>query len=267
MTVHLHATCWNEARMLPFFFEHYDRFVDRYFIRDNCSDDGSLDILAAHPRVEIMELQLEGDSLCQAAFEQVNEFWKPSVGAADWVAVCNIDEFFWHPDLPWYLAACKRRGITHIPSSGWEMFSEEFPVAGEHLPQTRRLGLRFPHMDKPSFFNPDAITDSGFAMARHSAEPQGRVIQPAETEMQLLHYKHLGHDYTVARQAELGARMRELDREKKWGFQYEPELVLQRLEGLRQNSTIVAASARGEGKGRRDKAKLRMPKARPLARS
>ena len=43
--IHLHATCWNEERMLPFFFRYYDRFVDRYFIHDNQSSDGSIEIL------------------------------------------------------------------------------------------------------------------------------------------------------------------------------------------------------------------------------
>ncbi len=253
--------------MLPFFFEHYDRFVDRYFIHDNSSDDASLDILAAHPRVTVLPLVLEGDSMCQAAFEQVNEFWKPSVGEADWVAVCNVDELFWHPDLPWYLKACKGRGITHIPSTGWEMITDVFPSPGEHLPRVRRRGLRFPRMDKPSFFNPEAITDSGFAMARHSSQPRGRVVEPERVEVQLLHYKHLGDDYTIARQAQLQARMRSLDREKKWGFQYDPDLVLKRLVELRAKAQTVAVPARGVGRGRRGKWKPRPPVAIASARN
>lgn len=261
MVTHLHASCWNEERMLPFFFEHYDRFVDRYFIHDNDSDDGSLEILAAHPRVTVLPLVLEGDSMCQAAFEKVNELWKPSVGQADWVAVCNIDELFWHPDLPWYLKICKNRGITHIPAIGWNMVSDRFPEPGEHLPRTLRTGMRADAMDKPSFFNPNAITDSGFAMARHSSQPRGRVVVPDRPEVQLLHYKHLGEEYTLARQAELWARMRSLDRERKWGFHYEPELVKKRLAELRANASTVAAPARGEGQSRRAKWKPRAPKA------
>jgi hypothetical protein len=37
MIVHLHASCWNEERMLPFFCRYYDRFVDHYFIHDRAS--------------------------------------------------------------------------------------------------------------------------------------------------------------------------------------------------------------------------------------
>jgi Glycosyl transferase family 2 len=251
--------------MLPLFFRHYDSLVDRYFIHDNQSSDRSLEILAAHPRVTVLPLHLDGDSLCQAAFEQVNTFWKPSVGSADWVAVCNVDEFFWHPDLPWYLRQCRKRGITWIPTRGWEMVGDDFPSPDEHLPTTRRAGVRHPPLDKPSFFNPSAITDSGFGMARHVAAPVGRVVVPERCEMQLLHYKHLGFEYTVRRQAELGERMRALDRKKKWGFHYEAALVEASFRSLRAAAVTVAAPARGQGHGRGDKWQARMP--RPLHRS
>ncbi len=246
--------------MLPLFFRYYDRFVDRYYIHDNQSSDRSLEILAAHPRVTILPLHLEGDSLCQAAFEQVNSFWKPSVGEADWVAVGNIDEFFWHPDLPWYLRQCRNRGITWLPTTGWDMVTDDFPDDGECLPLTRRHGVRNDTLDKPSFFNPNAIVDSGFGMARHQAEPTGRVLVPDRCEMQLLHYKHLGHDYVVRRQEELGARMRDLDRQKKWGFHYDPALVEARFSELKTAAVPVAAPTRGAGRGRRDKWKPRVPR-------
>lgn len=251
--------------MLPLFFNYYDAFVDRYYIHDNGSDDGSLEILEAHPRVTVLPLVLEGDSLCESAFQQVNNFWKPSIGAADWVAVCNVDELFWHPDLPWYLEQCRKRDITWIPTTGWEMMTEDFPAPETHLPTACRRGVRFPHMDKPSFFNPNSITDSGFAMARHSAEPKGQVILPKQCEVQLLHYKHLGFEYTSTRQAELQARMREKDREKKWGFQYDAELVVKRFEELRSEGTTVAAPSRGSGHRRAEKWRPRAPKPRRIA--
>src|SRR5690242_2946962 len=47
--VHLYALCWNDAYMLPYFFRHYDSFVDRYIIFDDGSTDRSLDILRRHP--------------------------------------------------------------------------------------------------------------------------------------------------------------------------------------------------------------------------
>src|SRR5260370_33355377 len=51
--VHLYAQCWNDAFMLPYFFRHYDGFVDRYVIFDDGSTDRSLAILRDHPRVKL----------------------------------------------------------------------------------------------------------------------------------------------------------------------------------------------------------------------
>lgn len=246
--------------MLPYFFRYYDPVVDRYVIHDNGSTDRSLEILAAHPRVTVVPLVLDGESLCQAAFEQVNQFWLGSRGVADWVAVCNIDEFFWHPDLPWYLGACRRRGITWIPSRGYEMVSDRFPGPEDDLPRTIRQGARAPHYDKPSFFNPEAITHSGFAMARHTAHPQGHVRIPDRQEMVMLHYKNLGLDYVTSRHAELGARLRDLDRKKKWGFQYDPELTVRRFEEFRQAAREVVPPPGRRGDRR---TVLRMPRPAP----
>ena len=35
MRVHLYSICWNDARILPYFFRHYDSLVDRYVIYDD----------------------------------------------------------------------------------------------------------------------------------------------------------------------------------------------------------------------------------------
>ena len=51
--LHLYALCWNEEKMLPHFFRHYDALVDRYFIFDNASSDRSREMLEAHPRVTL----------------------------------------------------------------------------------------------------------------------------------------------------------------------------------------------------------------------
>ena len=41
--IHLYTICWNEERMLPFFFRHYDQWVDRYVVYDDNSTDATLE--------------------------------------------------------------------------------------------------------------------------------------------------------------------------------------------------------------------------------
>ena len=62
LKIHLYCLCWNDARMLPYFFRHYDDIVERYFIFDNGSTDGSLALLDSHPRVETTHFEVPGDS-------------------------------------------------------------------------------------------------------------------------------------------------------------------------------------------------------------
>ena len=245
LIVHLHASCWNEERMLPFFFRHYDGLVDRYFIHDNQSTDGSLDILKAHPRVTILPLLLKGESMVEAAFAQVNQFWHPSRGQADWVAVCNVDELFWHVDLTWYLRECRRKGITFLQSTGYQMVSQSFAKPSDNLVRTYRFGTRDALYDKPAFFNPAAITESGFAIARHGCDPKGHVVRAEHGEILLLHYKYLGQEYVTERHAELNARRRSRDVKQEYGWQYDPSATQTLYWKLMVKSSEIVPSYQG----------------------
>jgi hypothetical protein len=192
---------------------------------------------------------LEGESRFEAVCAQVNQFWHPSRGKADWVAVCNIDEFFWHFDLPWYLWRCRKEGITWLQSQGYQMVSKTFPDPGDDPIRTHRFGVRDrQYFDKPAFFNPDAVTESGFAGGRHHADPKGHIVRPECEEIVLAHYKYLGLDYVMQRHAELNARRRARDLEKGFGWHYDAEasrtafayLMAQRIEVLPKDQGLVA---------------------------
>ena len=65
--VHLYALVWNELPILPFFLEHYRPFVDRFFLFDDGSDDGSYEYLAAQPDVALKRFHSGGKSFVEAA--------------------------------------------------------------------------------------------------------------------------------------------------------------------------------------------------------
>ncbi len=208
--VHLYALCWNEERMLPFFFRHYDSLVDRYFIFDNDSTDGSRERLLSHPRVTLGHFSF-GASFLENALEFYDHCWKASRGTADWVLVCNVDEHIDHPDLRGYLQSCRDRGITLIVTDGYEMVSETFPAETARLASLIRKGAPQARYLKPQLFNPDQIREIHFEPGRHSARPEGVVCCPLQKEVKLLHYKYLGEDYTCQRLAELGQRIPRVD--------------------------------------------------------
>jgi Glycosyl transferase family 2 len=128
MQVHLYALCWNDADMLPFFFQHYDPLVSQYFIFDDHSSDGSLDLMRAHPNVEVEPfVRSDPDSFTLSELSISNECWKRSRGSADWVLVIDIDEHLFHPDLSKLLMRYKALGISIVPALGYQMISDEFP--------------------------------------------------------------------------------------------------------------------------------------------
>jgi hypothetical protein len=209
MTIHLYALCWNDDRMLGFFFRHYDRFVDRYIIFDDGSSDASRAILSAHPRVELRDMpaNLAGLGVTERALELWNGAWKESRGSADWVFVTEIDEHLEYPELLGYLAGCKASGVTIVPALGFQMLSPVFPDANEMLCATRTLGAPFMQQSKLSIFDPSAVDQIAYAAGRHVAAPTGRVIAPSRDELVNRHYKYLGPDYVYARNQALGARL------------------------------------------------------------
>jgi Glycosyl transferase family 2 len=223
LRVHLFCLCWNDARMLPFFFRHYDRFVDRYFVYDNGSTDQSIPILKKHRRVELSHFDVTGDSFIDEERRLGDTIWKGS--DADWVIVTDIDEHIHHPEILEYLRRCKERGVTAIQTIGYEMISEVFPrdTPGREqrlLNDLVTVGARSEGHDRLCIFDPRAITETNFNPGRHKASPQGRVVWPKYSEILLLHFKQLGVDYAAVRSAELKQGLRPRDVEQGWGFQY-----------------------------------------------
>ncbi|MCX5867832.1 MAG: glycosyltransferase [Proteobacteria bacterium] len=224
--IHLYATCWNEVRLLGFFFKHYDSVVQRYMIYDEGSNDGSLDLLIGHPKVEVRRfVRRYPDSFVLSELDLFNNCWKESRGfrgspSADWVIVCNIDEHLMHPDLGGYLSKCLEAGITAIPALGYQMLSDEFPRPSEHLCKTRTSALPDPTDCKLILFSPSEIKEINYKPGGHVAQPEGRVIAPARDELLLLNYQILGIDYTLKRFAELRSGLGPLDHARGWGFHY-----------------------------------------------
>ena len=219
--VHLYALCWNDAFMLPHFFRHYDAFVDRYIIFDDGSDDGSRDVLAGHPKVELRDFSWsDPTSFVLSEKEFSNECWKESRGKADWVIVTDLDEHLYHSAFVDYLDRCLAAGVTAIPALGFQMVSDEVPTDDARLVDAVPTGAPFDEMMKLSVFCPDAVTETNFTPGRHKAQLAGDIHFPDHDEVLLLHFKYLGVARTLARQRALLARLGQVDLENRWGHQY-----------------------------------------------
>jgi len=218
-TIHLYCMCWNDERMLPHFFRHYDPIVDRYFVFESGSTDRSMALLEKHGRVSVSDFDISGDSFVEAARQLCDTVWQNSL--ADWVIIVDIDEHLYHPNLPGYLERCSSQGVTAIEACGYEMVSDHFPSsASKPLCELVTNGVRSAGHDKLCILNPREVTATNYGSGRHEAQPTGEVVWPPCKEVLLLHYKQLGVDYAIARSAELGQRLRARDLEERWGVQW-----------------------------------------------
>jgi len=218
LRIELYCLCWNDARMLPHFFKHYDQIVDRYFVFDNGSTDESLYMLENHGRVSVEHFDVRGKSFVTKERRLGDTMWRKS--DADWVIVTDIDEFTYHPHLIDYLRRCKEQKITAIRSIGYDMVSDSFPSPSQPLVELVTRGRRSIPQDRLCIFNPKALTATNFGPGRHVARPKGRVVWPNYREVLLLHYKQLGLDYAIGRSAELRLGLRSRDLEYGWGAHY-----------------------------------------------
>jgi hypothetical protein len=244
--VHLYAACWNEIGMIDFFLRHYDPWVERFVIYDDGSTDGSRERLAEHPRVELRELErTHPDSLVLSLRDLYDNAWKESRGSAEWVVVVNLDEHLHHTDMPGYLAACGRAGVTAVPALGYQMVSEDVPAPGAMLTEEVPLGVPWRNMSKLALFDPDAIDEVNYSVGRHSASPTGRVVYPDRDELLNLHFKCLGVEYVTGRHAEQRTRLGAVDRSHGYGHRYlaDREEIEEWLSGLHGEATEPLAAA------------------------
>jgi glycosyltransferase involved in cell wall biosynthesis len=210
--------------MLGFFFRHYDPWVDRYVVYDDNSTDGSLDILRAHPKVELRTFaRVRADSFVLSHKTMQDEAWRESRGQADWVVVTAIDEHLLVQgrSMSVYLTEQKARGVTLLPALGYDLNHPTFPKdRGDLLVRTITRGRPRSGFNKLSIFDPDAVQETGFGPGRHAAEPVGNLRLPARDEVMLWHYKHLGFERNAAREATQALRLGPTDIANGFGQQY-----------------------------------------------
>jgi len=221
--VHLYTICWDEADMLGFFFRHYDPWVDRYVIYDDGSTDGSLDILHAHPKVELRRfVRTNAESFVLSHRALQNEVWKESRGLADWIVVTAIDEHLHVPgrEMAGYLAEEADRGVTLIPALGFDLNHLDMPDDVGLLTQRIIHGRPRIAFNKLSLFKPEALRETGFGPGRHGAVPQGDLCLPAQDNLVLWHYKHLGFIRNANREALQAERLGQVDRAQGLGQHY-----------------------------------------------
>lgn len=215
MNIHVFTHFYNEARMLPFWMRHYATFADRLTVFvDRDTTDASRQIAeAAGAEVRLMPLAgLQDDAFVAFAADQVRAC------AADWALWPDCDEFILG-DVRRVLADALPFGWPLLrPFHGWQMIHPEFPADdGRQLYQIVTRGTSEQGVTKPVIVRPGAAFT--WAAGKHQSTPAAQWTRA----LTMLHFRRLGLEYHLARNAQNWARLDARNRALGHGFQTAPE--------------------------------------------
>lgn len=235
--IHYYAVCWNEEKMLPFLFQHYDSIVSQYFIYDNGSTDASKLIIKNHQKAKLIPFVTDGfNDEIQNTIK--NKCWKASRGIADYVIVCDIDEFLYTSNFEKLLNQLKASGISLPLSKGIDMCSRKFPeFCTSSLVNQVKTGVYNKDYSKCILFDPYRIVDINYEPGAHFCHPTGLIRTSEQSLYYVLHYKNLGVEYVIERTRQYRLRMSADNIAKGYALQYmeDEETVKKRINGMLSN--------------------------------
>lgn len=230
--VHYYAVCWNEEKMLPFMFDYYERFVNRFTLYDNHSTDSSRAIIGKHPTAKVIEF--ESDGFDDSVHRKIkNNCWKKSRGKADMVIVCDIDEFLYHEHLDEFIRQSIENHYSILKTTGYHMYSKTFPSHedGKLITDIVKHGVHDFYFDKQIIFDPHRIIEINYDEGAHKTSPLGIVkTKESRGELKMLHYKNLSVEQLLTRSALYAQRLSKANIDNHWGEHY-----LQQEEQIRNN--------------------------------
>jgi hypothetical protein len=217
--VHLYAISYNEEVLMPHFLKYYSEFCQKIYIYDNCSDDSTLEICESFQNVTVYSYDTNNQIRDDVYLKIKNESWKKSRGIADFVIVCDIDEFIYSESLLLFLEQALIRGVSIIKSIGYNMVSDLLPSRSSDLFKDFPYGTRASSFDKILIFNPNLIEEINYNFGAHSCCPIGLLNYSTE-KLFLLHYKYLSINYILERYKKFNLRLSRFNQKQNLGYHY-----------------------------------------------
>jgi FkbM family methyltransferase len=255
ITYDVYALNWNEARLLPLFFEYY-KTARKIFIYDNESDDNSKEITQRYNRDFItFSTGQKFDDITHKNLK--NSIWKNSIGHVDYVIVQDLDEFVHFKKYPNDLVSgfkeLRERNIDTVNLIGYGMIctDKEFD---DILNLNKSIlsiyhGYRDSYYDKCLIFNPNVIKEINYGAGAHYCIPIGKNVKSLKPDdIYLLHCKHIGIDYEFNRRKQLRDRLSDRNKEQNLGIHYtkNDQTILKDLEQVYNNRKLIIKEIHNE---------------------
>jgi len=247
MQLSVYTVCYNEQKLLPHFLRHYARLAQKIIVWDNGSTDDSLRIIRSfpHPNLHIGQFDTGGQMVESALVEIKNNCWKGDT--ADFVIVCDVDEFLFVPDLQRFLA--EHAACDIFRPRGYDMVADEFPQDdGRLLVERVKRGVPNALYSKAVLFRPQRVREINYRHGCHSCDPVGQsrlLMYDGErypgNPLLLCHYKNLGVDHRLEKHRMLGARLGAEFEKFGFGYHYklDDETQKREFDDLRRRATQI----------------------------
>jgi glycosyltransferase involved in cell wall biosynthesis len=226
---------------LPFFFDHYEEVVDRFYMYDNFSNDSTRKLIKDNPKAKLINLFSWGKFNEKVLTKCRNTGWKRSKGIADFVIVCDVDELLHHQDLIGYIKGLQENKNTIAQVSGNQMVSTIFPELNIPITTQINTGFADDRFDKLVLFDPNEISAMNYGYGSHTAEPRGNVSFSTEA-IQLLHYSFIGIEEKWQRMHQNADRYSQRNKKHQLGIHYtwsKERLVQEFNEMIEKSNPII----------------------------
>lgn len=218
MIIHLYCTLRNEAKILPYFFRHYNQFVDRFFMYDDHSDDGSREIIKAQEKAALFAPPSTGLDDMMFSNLHSTEYKILSRNQADWVFCVDADEFIYHQNIREELALCQSVAQNVLSCDGYQMLSRTFPTTEGQIYDEVKCGIQDSRYSKAVVFNPQV--ELSFSPGRHDVTTEAEI---KESNLKLLHFRYLSEAYMKSKHAANFSRLTKLNIDHGYGGHNAPD--------------------------------------------
>ncbi len=206
MRITLFFINWNDSFYLPFIKKHYGRFCQRIVMYDNHSDDNSVEIATALG-MEVRYFGRPGELNDNHYLHVKNHCWKEERGIADYVIVCDADEFL----------VLKNASSYSCPTvTGYNMVSKNLPV-NDIFEVTR--GVMDLGYSKHVIFDPNKMYEIRY---RHGCHDDDRIGDLTEGGNSILYHMRMigGVERLLERHRVYAKRVSGFNVQNRLGWQY-----------------------------------------------
>ena len=189
--------CWNEEKIIRHTLNHYAGFCRQITLLNNFSTDSTVALAHKYyPSVKVIDYDTNNETRDDILQEIKNNCWKQST--ADYVIVCDTDEFLYAGDMRRQLEMLYEHNVALPLVMGYNMGSETFPDNFDiPIYEQVKYGVRERLFDKQIIFSPRYVAEINYALGCHECRPilKEEKMRDLAIEFKLLHFKYLGKEY------------------------------------------------------------------------